>query len=260
MNAQPPSERDLESFLSEEDSGVAAIYRKLPRSEPDAALDAAVLAMAQRAVASVAPARRQRTRWMPVLSAAAVIALAAGVALRVGPRIWQRPAAVPTGEPSPAAAQRADSAAPPVHAKSAALAAPLAEHAPTAAPPAVMSAPATPAAAADIARMPMRQMQKVENAASRPAPQAFPPQSLQLETAAPSAAPKAAADAMQPRARLAAPQSAAALLKDAPQQQALDDIYRLLRESRRDDALRALADFHKRYPDYPLPKDLRDLR
>jgi Meckel syndrome type 1 protein len=253
MNTQPPSMHDLESFLSDEDSGVAAIYRKLPRAEPDAALDAAVLAMARRAVTSARPVHAPRARWMPALAAAAVIALAAGVALRIGPRIWQRPTAVPAAEPMPSAAQREESSAPTARAKPVM---PTAQPAPPVLAPSV--APMVAAPAADIARKPSQEMKKVENAASPPMPQAFPTPAPERDAAAPSAIPQTAAGAMRPQIRLAAP--AAAFAKDAALQQALRDIRRLLREQRRADALRALADFRKRYPDYPLPADLRDMR
>ncbi len=86
--------RFSESFLNEDDSRIAALYRKLPQAEPDARTDAAVLAMAHRtlnptlvATPLPGPARR-RARWLPALGAAAGLVLAAGVALRVGPQIW----------------------------------------------------------------------------------------------------------------------------------------------------------------------------
>src|SRR5216110_2540169 len=71
MSNKEQFEREFESFLNEEDSRVAALYRKLPRPEPDAKLDAPVLAMARRAV-TTAPRMHARTpRWIPALSAAA---------------------------------------------------------------------------------------------------------------------------------------------------------------------------------------------
>src|SRR5690349_4215345 len=101
MSSKEQFEREFESFLNEEESRIAALYRKLPRPEPDAKLDAAVLAMARRA-APVAPRMRARTpRWIPALSAAAVVALAAGIAFRVGPQAWQErsiPAQKPANE------------------------------------------------------------------------------------------------------------------------------------------------------------------
>ena len=39
----------------------------------------------------------------------------------------------------------------------------------------------------------------------------------------------------------------------------LANIQQMLRDNRREEALRSLAEFRKRYPDYRLPDDLRDL-
>ena len=39
----------------------------------------------------------------------------------------------------------------------------------------------------------------------------------------------------------------------------LANIRQMLRDDRREEALRSLAEFRKRYPDYRLPDDLRDL-
>src|SRR5450432_4566355 len=95
-------ERDFEAFLKEDDSRLAALYRKLPQPEPDAKLDAAVLAMAHRtlnphlvATPPASTASRRRTRWLAPLGAAAGLVLAAGVALRVGPQIWGEHSAAP---------------------------------------------------------------------------------------------------------------------------------------------------------------------
>ena len=40
----------------------------------------------------------------------------------------------------------------------------------------------------------------------------------------------------------------------------LQNIRTMLREDKRDEALRSLAEFRKMYPDYHLPDDLRDLK
>ncbi|HZP67167.1 MAG TPA: hypothetical protein VFB32_12770 [Rudaea sp.] len=88
-------ERDFEEFLKAEDSSLDALYRKLPQPEPDARLDAAVLAMAHRALnpglvaTPRAPAAaRKRVRWLPALGAAAGVVFAAGIALRLAPQVW----------------------------------------------------------------------------------------------------------------------------------------------------------------------------
>jgi len=42
MSSNEKFEREFEAFLNEEDSRLAALYRKLPQPEPDAKLDAAI--------------------------------------------------------------------------------------------------------------------------------------------------------------------------------------------------------------------------
>jgi hypothetical protein len=89
MSSNEKFEREFEAFMNEEDSRLAALYRKLPQAEPDAKLDAAVRSMAHRALnpqlvaAPRAPSQRRRARWLPAFGAAAGIVLAAGIAWRV---------------------------------------------------------------------------------------------------------------------------------------------------------------------------------
>lgn len=92
MSGTEKFEREFEEFLNEENSRIAALYRKLPSPEPDARLDAAVRAMAHRALNPQLVAtpridvrRRRRMRWISAFGAAAGIVLAAGIALRMGP-------------------------------------------------------------------------------------------------------------------------------------------------------------------------------
>lgn len=90
-------EREFEAFLAGEESGVADAYRKLPQPEPDARLDAAIKAMAHRALnpqlvatPQRTQARRRRARWVPALGAAAGVVLAAGIAFKLGPSRSER--------------------------------------------------------------------------------------------------------------------------------------------------------------------------
>jgi hypothetical protein len=89
MSSNEKFEREFEAFMNEEDSRLAALYRKLPQPEPDAKLDAAVRSMAHRALnpqlvaTPQAQSQRRRARWLPVFGAAAGIVLAAGIAWRV---------------------------------------------------------------------------------------------------------------------------------------------------------------------------------
>jgi Meckel syndrome type 1 protein len=259
-------ESDFESFLRDDDSRLAALYRKLPQAEPDARLDAAVQAMARRAMAAVPAATRTptRTHWLPALGAAAVVALAAGIAFQIGPQLWQRPARQPEAQSSPVPA------APPPAAPQPAEAAPIAQKA-AAADSAGTAAPAP--------RAPVAELKKMENAASRPAPRAFPaPARAQREPALPPAAAEAKpampapATAAPMRAKQADTESVGAPAQSLAAPAAADgnatlypehwlaNIRQMLRDNHREEALRSLAEFRKRYPDYRLPDDLRDLR
>lgn len=247
-------ERDFESFLSDDDSRQAALYRKLPQAEPDARLDAAVRAQAQRAIAATlarAPLT-SRHHWMPVFGVAAVVALAVGFAFRLGPQLWRRPAVQPaaSGESAPTAPGSPQDSVAPV-----AIAPPVSP-----APPATIPAPAAPAP----------EKQKVDNAASRPALRAFPTTAASMRKVGPV---RAEAKPAQPTPTMAAPIKALqsdAASAGAPAAQDLNatlypehwlaNIRQMLRNDRREEALRSLAQFRKRYPDYKLPDDLRDLQ
>ncbi len=97
-------------------------------------------------------------RWLPALSAAAIVALAAGIAFQLGPQLWQRPASRPEVEPTVA-----PPAPPPAAPQPGATAAGAPQESAAPAAIAPLDVPAPPA-----------EMKKVENAASRPAPRAFP--------------------------------------------------------------------------------------
>lgn len=196
MNNKEQFEREFESFLNEEDSRLGALYRKLPRAEPDAKVDAAVLAMARRAVATTPRTNARAPRWIPALSAAAIVALAGGIAFRLGPTVWrqydtqsqQRPASENAVAPAPAASvQKAQrQAIEALKDKAAAESAPVDIHERAAAP-----APAAPPAATAVAgyAAPAKpevraQVRKAEPAAKRidtPVPQPFPTQSAAVE-------------------------------------------------------------------------------
>lgn len=80
MNPHTPPPPD-DDALAREERELAALYRRLPQAEPDAALDAAVLAQASRAVES--RRRHALPRWAVALSSAAVLVLAAGLVWRL---------------------------------------------------------------------------------------------------------------------------------------------------------------------------------
>jgi len=190
MSSNEQFERDFESFLKDDDSRIAALYRKLPRPEPDAKLDAAVLAMSRRAATSAPAVRARQPRWLPALSAAAVVALAAGVAFRVGPQVWQQrdtkalqksvdenAARSAPAAPEPAETPQSANAGA-YREKDVAAPGPAAEATPPPAPDAT-AAPAAGYAAPAKTQVLRPQVRKMENAARHadaPAPQAFPPE------------------------------------------------------------------------------------
>ncbi len=369
-------ERDFEAFLKEDDSRLAALYRKLPQPEPDAKLDAAVLAMAHRtlnphlvATPLASTPSRRRVRWLAPLGAAAGLVLAASVALRLGPQVWSEHNAAPASmrdngviqvrpideapapppaspAPPPAEAPAAAAPAPTLSMQAARPMKPKAEPAPapvvTAEEAQQQAAAAAPGISADRADVGAKELKKVENAASSPAPpQAFPgsgrregmdsverkqaiatgawqklhendaaggasagmvsPKPAVTRNAPAPAAPAAtalgAAVTQQPAPRakaVAAPEAAevtsaatttgpADSAAAAPEQERFSQtrqtpysaelirnsrlypeswiaaIQRLLHEGRRDDALENLKLFHKKYPNYRLPADLKQL-
>ncbi len=121
--AQQKFDRELEEFLRDDDSRLAALYRKLPQPEPDAQLDARVRALAQRAArepsSSAATAAqiavRRHSNRLPAIGAAAAFVLAAGIAWRVAPQIWpaRNEVAAPAAETTSVAAPAAERAAAP---------------------------------------------------------------------------------------------------------------------------------------------------
>jgi hypothetical protein len=334
-------ERELESFLGD-DSRVAALYRRLPKDEPDSRLDAAVLAKAR---AAVAP-RRTRSRWLPAMSAAAALVVAAGLAYRVGPHVWnersadsekaeqsvsaptaQKPAAdvaaqpAPVNEPEPQAetnvtpslrsAPAAGSAMGKVDADrerheekaagglrkqeeqksaTAGYAAQSAQNKPlqaagkesardsaaaasassnaaqvqselrmnsSASPPRIDAAPASPSESAVAAPEPLPAAKAAPESADKrqASPMAFP------RGYAPAAPPPVAA-ASAP-ARKVAPKpapSAADIEVNLYPEHWISDIQKMIKDGHRDDAIKNLVAFRKRYPTYKLPDDLRDLK
>ena len=327
---QEKFEQDFESFLRSEDSSIHVLYRKLPHVEPDAQLDARVRALAQRALggqavaaASAQTAARPR-RWLPVLSAAACVTLAAGLAWRIAPNVWtskkETSAAVISPQPSdkltptvssdvpapgltPAqSASMADSATS-NPTRNAAEAVARAELARAVTSKTVASRPisaSTPAAKAATAQR--------SEFAPAPPPMASPPVSAQAPAAsAPTGFASTPSQAAAAAAKLAAPvpepqpaaeavtdqtwsesekmENAASVRKAAAMRAAptssqssmggiwhgsyppdipptrelrLAVVQDLLGQGRHDDAMKAYADFRKRYPHDTWPADLLD--
>jgi len=131
---------EFDAFLREQDSRLAALYRKLPHPEPDAAIDAQVRAQARSALrmpneaaaqASRPVARSRAQRWLPMFGAAATLLLVAGLAWRLVP---------PTTPPRRETAAIADTPAPGVAQSERTVPMP----APTVPPPAQPATPPVP--------------------------------------------------------------------------------------------------------------------
>jgi Meckel syndrome type 1 protein len=222
-NTPPPSD-DLP-----DERELAALYARLPKIEPDAALDAAVLAKATRAL----PVRR-RPRWPVALGSAAVLVLAVGVAWQVRDTRPDVTATLPAPSaryaPAPAVERQVDAGTP------AKPQPPLQEQiAPQLLPrvrtETVTAIPLTAPGAAP---------------APAPAPAVAPP--LQREPEA-SGTPQADNRAGGYLPKL-----------DFGPDDRVGEIRRLLDRGQREEALRSLRDLRERYPHYELPQDLRDLK
>ncbi|SEN35094.1 translation initiation factor IF-2 [Luteibacter sp. UNCMF331Sha3.1] len=219
-NTPPPSDDDLP-----DERELAAIYGRLPKDEPDAALDARVRAMAAPRVHA-----RRRSRWPVAFGSAAAIVLALAVTWQL--RDARSPVPAASHGVAPADALRERDAAP---ASPAPDAAPVATPAPAPPPP-----PAPPAAiAAETAKPSMR-------AEGRMAARNASPSTVMRMKSSPSPQAGAAASAFAPMPEL------------APDDR-VGEIRRLLGSGQRELALRRLRELRERYPRYDLPRDLRDL-
>ncbi len=274
-------EHDFEAFLHDDDSRLAALYRKLPQAEPNAQLDAAVRAMAHRAVAISAREPTRGFRWLPVLATAATIVLAAGIAIRMSPRMGATRQSIPaTARDEGTRARGTMLPAPPAvsNAPRAASAPALQSlRAPTAAKPTPTSlAPAAPTAAALASKPVGSGTTKAEKTASKElrarTPQAFPaaPTTLTAAKKTQRAAgtlaggraaqeqgtPAVAADAFGNPAT--APPYSAELMRNSRlyPESWIEAIRRLIQAGRDEQARQNLDYFRKKYPDYHLPADL----
>jgi len=284
----PPSDDDLP-----DERELAALYARLPKAEPDASLDAAVLAEAARAM----PVSR-RPRWPVALASAAVLVLSVGVAWQVR-ELQPVPSAMPTAAapapstPAPATPAVAAAAAPDAAGTRAADSI-AAEAAPTR--ELRKSASASNVGAASAAK-PAQRAQALRSASPAiaaqlaPAPAPPAPAIVQQVTPPPApAAPEAAIVSAAPQhyessqpapsgvlretmaAKVAADESDVSKATSAPvatgrvavpnalgPDDRVGEIRRLLGIGDRAQALRELKDLRRRYPHYDLPQDLRDL-
>jgi len=219
-NTPSPSDEDLP-----DERELAAIYGRLPKAEPGAALDARV-----REMAVPRGNVRRRARWPIAFGSAAALVLAAAVAWQL--RDAQAPLPVADRDAAPAEALQ-ERAPPPSMAPAAPAAEPVATPAPAPPPPPAPPAPvaaeaAKPSARAD-GRMAAKNASQIMRMKSAPSPQA--------DEATSGFAP----------------------VPDLAPDDRVGEIRRLLGSGQRDAALRRLRDLRERYPHYDLPQDLRDL-
>ncbi|MGH8560966.1 MAG: hypothetical protein ACRES4_03290, partial [Nevskiales bacterium] len=236
-----PRDQELEDYLAGK-SEVSRLYREAPADVPPPELDAKIRAVARRELAA------RRPRWMMPLSAAAVLMLSVGVLLRMQ---QEGVTSIPVEE----AATQAPAATFQTPPESAPI---VTEPAPDATATPV---PRTDAPAAERSRESEAHESEGVVAEPFPAPAPAParrktqPQSANEAVSAPSrdasetsmSPPAAAGDAA--RAERSAPER-------APQDW-IEHIRRLRAEGRDTEAAAELKTFRERYPDYPLPEDLR---
>ena len=190
---QDKFDAEFDAFLHADDSRLAALYRKLPHPEPDAALDARVRAQARQALRESGDAPKTQTRsaaqtrmrrWLPAFGMAATLVLVAGLAWRLMP-----PQTSPTDEAAPIAGTAA-----PVAAQGERNAPPPTT---TPAPPSPSAPSQVPAAMPDHAALYRHKLHRADNAKPESAGAADETMtdSRSAATGAPPAAPKAAAPA-----------------------------------------------------------------
>ncbi|QNN47095.1 hypothetical protein H9L17_02720 [Thermomonas brevis] len=278
-----------EPLDADERALAAALPRPHGRNEPDAALDARILAAAHAAAQTPAKVPHKR-RWTVPLGLAASLCLALGLAWRTQLDVPQR-AAAPSAQPEQAPpvatygapAQQADSA---VAAQPMLKPEPAAAPAPPVAPPSAIAREvreAPPVVLEDAQPAPASAPMPAAAAAAPPppAPPAPPPpiataaapRAMPIETG-PPAARALAAPAMAAKARSTEPVErmldlqADAPVEDVPPATAdspevreawLRRIGELMRKGKTDEARASLTEFRRRYPDATLPAELRPL-
>jgi hypothetical protein len=242
--------------MTDHDNELRRAYRGLPREEPPAALDAAILARARERVVP-----RPRPSWMVPVSIAAVLVLGIGVSLRMQ---MEQPGVetsvpAPASAPKPAPQKKVDASS----AKERRDATPPQANVAAQIP---LGAAATredkPVSAGAVSAPPAQTTTSVATepppaAASAPAPAAAPaapalriaPQAMQTPMRAKREAEGAsaadAAGARDLRKSLAAP--------DADPARELERIAQLRAEGRHAEADRALEAFRRQRPDYRIP-------
>lgn len=273
--------------LTPEERALAQQLARLgPHAEPSPALDAAVLAAAHAA----APARTTRRRWPFALGIAASLALAVGIAWQLRPlpeaAVYDEAASADGGDLSVAApAAGADAAAAPAAARDAVAAPPPPEEPPAAPEPEPASAPksvapAPPTRQAVVAQrvqasppLPTQASDVAATGVAAPAPAPPPPPraapapesagtlGASASAGARAAPPATIRDAAGNAAEDAFVEDVPPATADSPQVREawLQRIRELARGGDTGAARASLDEFMHRYPDHPVPDDLRAL-
>ena len=219
------------------DERLSRLYRESAAGEPPPALDAAILAAARAAVAPAPPRRPGWRAWMLPTSLAATVVLTVSLTLVVR----QEQERVEAEAPPPAAPSRpaeSEAAAPAVRQEKAATA--IEQKA--AAPPSGLK---------------REEVRPQSEPLARPAATGAP--AAPAVAAPPPAPAPAAADAVESRAKAAAPlrpEAARAAVARTPEQW-LEEIRQLKSQGKEKEAAESLAAFRQAFPDYRLPEDLR---
>jgi len=263
--------------MADDDKRISELYRGLPRDEPPAALDAAVVAAARRAVAS-----RLRSWYVPV-SLAAVVVLSVAVTLRIQHEQPDFEATAPAAKavpPDPAPAAPAPKDEPRLIARPGAEQRSAVVGVEARKPAAKLLEAPSPATRPAPAFVPDPESAKREASAARedraqtgslavPAPQASAEVASQAGGAsAPrgamgaASAPRDAAvrERQEPIGRqaspAASPETAKQLAVAEPPERWLERIAELRRLARHKEADESLAEFRKRHPDYRIAQDM----
>lgn len=237
-----------------EDKDLAALYRAASTEEPPAGLDARILAAAREAAVPRAPRPSFATRWRVPFALAASVVLATSLTVLVRE---QKEDPSQLGTPAETA-QPAPPAAPPAAAPTAGATAKTAP--PTAEPARAETRQAKPEHSREANRPAPRAADEARRDAKSDASAASAASSgsLAAERKAAQAAPAAAAIQAAPAAPAAnaLPGAPADSAMRSPEQW-LEEIRRLRHAGHQTEADASLAEFRKRYPDYPLPEDLK---
>ncbi len=253
--------------MSEIDPKLSRLYREASTEGPPAALDAAILAAAREQLAKPRrPARSSWVRWMAPASALATLVVAVSLAFLVERERPETTEDTPIRQTSPQPGPPPVRATEPSKAKAADSAAPAAP-----ATPAALEKKEAPAATVPAATAPAQAPVARPTEAAPSAAEAFPAERRAKAAASRPVAPKAATesnvagDSATGRLGAAAPAAPAAAGKLAPMRQQaihrspeawLDEISRLKREGREEEAAEQLAEFRKVYPAYAVPESL----